>query len=95
MGQNQVSYNSWPLGKLPKDFQRPELDLVKELGYNWSDPRDIISTFESKVAEFAGAKYAVAVDCCTNGIFLCLKYLQSIGEINSDTIITVQRRTYV
>ena len=45
MGQKQVSYNSWPLGKLPKDFQRPELDLVKELGYNWSDPRDVISTF--------------------------------------------------
>jgi dTDP-4-amino-4,6-dideoxygalactose transaminase len=95
MGQKQVSYNSWPLGKLQKDFQRPELDLVKELGYNWNDPREVISTFESKVAEFAGAKHAVSVDCCTNGIFLCLKYLQSTGEISSDTIITVPSRTYV
>jgi len=95
MGQERAGYSSWPLGKLPKDFQRPELDLIKDLGYKWEDPRDAVSIFEQKIAEFVGAKHAVAVDCCTNGIFLCLKYLQSTGEINADTVVTVPSRTYV
>jgi dTDP-4-amino-4,6-dideoxygalactose transaminase len=93
--ETKYKYKSWPLGKLPKDFQRPELDNIRDLGYQWNDPRDVVSIFENKVAEFAGAKYAVAVDCCSNGIFLCLKYLQTTGEINSDTVITIPNRTYV
>lgn len=92
---NRYQYNSWPLGKLPTNFQRPELNSIKENGYIWQDARDAVDIFERKVAEFAGSKYAVTVDCCSNGIFLCLKYLQSIGEINSDTTITIPDRTYV
>ena len=57
-----IEYDAWPIGKLPKEFQRPELDQVKELGYHWADPRDIIDTFEKKVARFAGSKYAVSID---------------------------------
>lgn len=93
--KNKYQYNSWPLGKLPKQFQRPELDLIKQKGYNWQDPRDAVDIFEKKVAEFAGCKYAVTTDCCSHGLFLSLKYLQSIGEINSDVIITIPSRTYV
>lgn len=74
-------YNSWPLGKLPPEFQRPELQKIKELGYEWQDPRDVIDIFESKVAKFAGSKYAITVDCCSHATFLCLKYLQAIGEL--------------
>jgi dTDP-4-amino-4,6-dideoxygalactose transaminase len=74
-------FSSWPSGKLPLHFQRPELDQVKKLGYNWVDPRDVVGIFEQKVAAFAGAKYGVSVDCCTNGLFLCLKYLQVTGTI--------------
>ena len=33
-----------------------------------------IKEFENKIAEFYGAPYAVAVDCCTHGIELCLRY---------------------
>jgi hypothetical protein len=33
----EVKYTSWPLGQVPKELQRPELDRLKELGYNWSD----------------------------------------------------------
>jgi len=33
-----------------------------------------ITEFENKIAEFYGAPYAVAVDCCTHGIELCLRY---------------------
>lgn len=34
----------------------------------------VVAEFERRVAEYAGSKYAVAVDCCTSAIFLCCKY---------------------
>jgi dTDP-4-amino-4,6-dideoxygalactose transaminase len=33
-----------------------------------------VEEFENKIAEFYGAPYAVAVDCCTHAIELCLRY---------------------
>jgi dTDP-4-amino-4,6-dideoxygalactose transaminase len=83
-----TKFNSWPSGKLPKEFQRTELDLVKQLGYHWDDPRDIVGIFERKVAEFAGAKYGVSVDCCTHGVFLSLKYLNAQG------LVEIPKHTY-
>ena len=47
-----------------------------------------IKKFENKIAEFFGAPYAVAVDCCTHGIELCLRR-QNIK------CITVPKRTYL
>lgn len=47
-----------------------------------------ITEFENKIAEFFGAPYAVAVDCCTHGIELCLRH-QNISYIN------VPKRTYI
>jgi dTDP-4-amino-4,6-dideoxygalactose transaminase len=35
---------------------------------------EIVSEFEQKIAEFYGSPYAVAVDCCTHAIELCLRY---------------------
>lgn len=35
----------------------------------------IVKNFEKNVAEFTGSQFAVAVDNCTNAIFLCCKYL--------------------
>jgi len=34
----------------------------------------IVREFEDKIAQFYGAPYAVAVDCCTHAIELCLRY---------------------
>lgn len=34
-----------------------------------------VTLFEETIAEFFGAKYAIAVDCCTHGIELCLRHL--------------------
>ena len=65
-------YNTWPLGKIPKEFQRPEPEKIKELGYDWNKPHEIVEMFEKEIAEYAGSKYAIAIDCCTNGLFLCL-----------------------
>lgn len=56
---------------------------------------DNVEFFESLVAKYAGSKYAVAVDSCTNAIFLCLKYCQSVGFDNKKHVITVPTRTYI
>ena len=57
--------------------------------YNLADPWDVVDLFERKMAEYGGSKYAVAVDNCTDAMFLCLKYLKASGEI------TLPKRTYV
>jgi dTDP-4-amino-4,6-dideoxygalactose transaminase len=36
---------------------------------------DPVTEFESKIAAFFGAPYAVAVDSCTHGVELCLRYI--------------------
>ena len=95
MSESKYKYNTWPLGKIPEELQRPELNEIKKIGYEWNDPREVIDMFEKKVAEFAGSKYAISVDCCSNGIFLCLKYLQSIGELKKNDEIIIPDRTYI
>ncbi len=48
----------------------------------------VISDFEKEIANFFGAPYAVATDCCTHGVELCLRREKARG-------IAVPRRTYV
>lgn len=38
---------------------------------------EIVTEFENKVATFFGAPYAVATDCCTHAIELCLRYTRT------------------
>ena len=47
-----------------------------------------VKKFEEKVAEFYGAPHAVAVDCCTHAIELCLRYTDADD-------ITIPTRTYI
>lgn len=35
---------------------------------------NIVNNFEKKIAKFFGSPYAVATDCCTHAIELCLRY---------------------
>ena len=49
---------------------------------------DIITEFETEIAKFYGAPYAIAVDCCTHAIELCLRY-QNVQHY------TVPKRTYI
>jgi dTDP-4-amino-4,6-dideoxygalactose transaminase len=92
---NKYKYNSWPLGKVPEELQRPEIKKLRDLGYKFEDAREVVDIFESKVANLAGCKYAVTTDCCTHGMFLSLKYLQDIGELDGLEYITIPRHTYV
>lgn len=47
-----------------------------------------VDEFEKTIAKFAGSKYAVAVDSCTNALFLCCKY-KRVG------VVSIPRYTYV
>lgn len=49
---------------------------------------NVVTQFENKIAEFFGAPYAVAVDSCTHGIELALRYT----DVNR---ITVPKHTYL
>ena len=49
---------------------------------------EIVTEFENKLAKFLGSPYAVAVDCCTHGIELCLR-------LTNAKSITVPKRTYL
>jgi hypothetical protein len=91
----KYKYNSWPLGQLRKDHQRLEPAILKERGYAWDDPRDIVDMCEEKIAKFFGAKYCVTTDCCSHALFLSLQYLLFKGEVNIADDIVVPRHTYV
>jgi len=62
-------------------LRRPEPEQVRSLGVDWTDPRDIVAEFEERLANFSGAKFAIATDCDSHAIFLCLKYLNVNGEL--------------
>ena len=50
-------------------------------GYAINDPWDAVTLFENKLAEYAGSKYAVCTDSCSNAMFLCMKYLGVTGQV--------------
>ena len=62
---------------------------LTKLGYEIKNPWDIVDLFEDKIAEYAGSKFAIALDSCTNAMFLCLKYLKAQGEIK------IPKKTYL
>jgi len=72
----------------PNEYEKNLLEYMMDL-YNLKDPWDVVDYFEKLLAEYAGSKYAVAVDNCTDAMFLCLKYLKADGEI------ILPKRTYV
>ena len=49
---------------------------------------DSVTKFENEIAQFFGSPFAVAVDCCTHAIELCLRY-------NNSNNITIPNRTYI
>ena len=92
---NEHEYNSWPIGQLPMDWRRPELAYVREHIYQYDDPFDVVAFFERKIATYAGSTYAVAVDSCTNALFLCLRYVGAQGWRRFNGVIKLPSRTYV
>lgn len=89
-----VNYNPWPIGHIPKELQRPDLDDIKQMGYYFQDARDVVRIFENKVARFTGANHAIAVDCCTHALELSLLWKRSVGQIKVYDEIVIPENTY-
>lgn len=49
---------------------------------------DIVKNFENQIAHFFGAPHAIAVDCCTHGLELCLRHTRA-------EYISVPKNTYL
>ena len=52
------------------------------------NPYKIVQMFEEEIAEYTGAPFAVAVDSCTNALFLCCKHL-NVQEV------IIPKKTYL
>lgn len=50
---------------------------------------ETVTQFENKIAEFFGSPYAVATDCCTHGIELCLR------REKPDRPLSIPNHTYI
>jgi dTDP-4-amino-4,6-dideoxygalactose transaminase len=59
--------------------------MYHKIKYN---PFNIVRAFEEEVSLYTGSRYAVAVDSCTNAIFLTCKYL-GVKEV------TIPAKTYL
>lgn len=55
-------------------------------------PYDVVAAFERRVADYAGARYAVAVNSCTNALMLAFKLRFWQGH---DAVIELPKYTYV
>lgn len=55
---------------------------------------DIVKDFENAVAEYTGAPYCVAVNSCTNALFLALKYNNLMHSKVTSTI-EIPAKTYI
>ena len=56
-------------------------------------PFKIIEEFEKAVCEYTGAKYCVAVNSCTNALFLSLKLLHH--KMSAISEIEIPKKTYI
>ena len=56
---------------------------------------EFVRMFEKFLAIYTGFKYAVCVDCCTNGILISLELLNRLQKINKDYVLNIPCRTYM
>lgn len=54
---------------------------------------DVVEKFEKEVADYCGSPFAVAVNSCTNALFLCLMWHRVNGRLPEK--IEIPKRTYV
>lgn len=62
-------------------YERQEIDELKKRGHHIDNPAKVVDLFEETLAKYCGAPYAIAVDCATHALMLCLKYLKAQGKV--------------
>ena len=68
------------------------IKILKNKGHEINDAWDVVSGFDLLVSNFCGSKFAVALDSCTNALFLSLKFNKIINqdiEIPSKTYLSI------
>lgn len=58
-----------------------------------ANPFDTVHEFERAIADYAGAPYGIATDCCSHAIFLCATYHKIKHGLPGSVVIP--RNTYV
>ena len=56
------------------------------------NPFDTVHEFEKQIAEYTGAPYATATDCCTHALYMCLYWHKQKHDIQH---IVLPKNTYV
>jgi dTDP-4-amino-4,6-dideoxygalactose transaminase len=60
------------------------------------NPHQVTKDFECAVAEYVGAPYCVAVNSCTNALFLCLMWFRRCyPHMHSGVALEIPKRTYI
>lgn len=59
-----------------------------------TNPYGVVESFEKALCEYTGAKYAVAVDSCTNALLICMLHEMSMEESLKPRMI-LPKYTYV
>ena len=72
------------------DLHRNDIEQLKTLGYQIEQPWQVVDLFEKLVADFFGARFAVATDCATHSLELCLRLLDQ-----KNTLVSIPKRTYM
>ena len=53
-----------------------------------------VDKFEELIADYTGSKYGVAVDSCTNALFLSFKYCKDVLELDN-WFVEIPKQTYI
>lgn len=72
-----------------QQLRRKDFELLKKYNLIFNETWEIVDHFEKIVAEFFGADYAVATDCCTHAIELSVRVF---GPVES---VKIPRWTYM
>ena len=68
------------------------ISILEKYQITVSDPWDLVDGFEKLISNFCGSKYGIALDSCTNALFLCLYHKKIKGidiKIPSKTYLSV------
>jgi len=70
--------------------KRTDIQELEEFGLTFSENWQVVDHFEKTLADYVGSPYAVATDCCSHGLELCLRLLPKAASP-----VTVPCYTYV
>lgn len=73
---------------IPLQYQDP-ISVLASHGRNFAETWHIVQEFERTIADFFGAPYAVATDCCTHALELVLR------DMELHDVITLPAHTYM